>query len=150
MNIYAKEGDKVIFCNPNSGYPSDRNLCNRLLILDDVYTIDFTIVGDSYTEVYLKEFYGVAFNSVMFEDYEEPLPAVENGSCDGMGCGRNQINIDHLCFCDEHTAMANEYQRVTGKEWQLKSGGNWQDPECRAWDYAWRFLWKRIQDKNNT
>lgn len=75
------------------------------------------------------------------------LTEVENGSCDGLGCGSNPINISHLCFCDEHTAMANEYQRVTGKKWQLVPGGNWQDPECKAWEAGWRFLWNKINKR---
>lgn len=66
------------------------------------------------------------------------LPKIISGSCDGLGCG------SRICFCDEYAAMANEYQRVTGKEWQLKSGGNWNDPECKSWDAAWRFLFDRI------
>lgn len=70
------------------------------------------------------------------------LKPVENGSCDGLGCGANPINISHLCFCDEYTAMANEYQRVTGKQWQP-----YKDADCKAWDTAWRFLWKRINSK---
>ena len=66
------------------------------------------------------------------------LKPVENGACDGMGCGANPIHIDHLCFCKEYTNMRNEYQRVTGRPWTSA------DPDCKAWDNAWRFLWVRI------
>lgn len=73
MNIYAKEGDKVIYCNPNNGYQSDKNQCDRLLKIGEVYTVNSTDVGSSYTDVYLKEFPMEVFNSVMFDDFNEPV-----------------------------------------------------------------------------
>lgn len=71
MNIYAKEGDKVIYCNPENGYPSDQEQCKKHLELNKVYTVDFTVVGQSHTSVHLKEFPKMSFNSVMFENYKE-------------------------------------------------------------------------------
>lgn len=71
MNIYAKEGDKVIFCNPKNGYDCDKNQCAKHLKVNQVYTVDFTDVGQSSTRVYLKEFHNVSFNSVMFDDFIE-------------------------------------------------------------------------------
>lgn len=68
MNIYAKKGDKVIFCNPENGRLYNQEDCFKYLKLDQVYTVDHTDVFGSSTDVYLQEVPGVSFNSVMFDD----------------------------------------------------------------------------------
>lgn len=67
MNIYAQEGDKVVFKN-KGGYSGDFELASTHLELGGVYTVDYTIVGSWETVVYLKEVPSVGFNSVLFSD----------------------------------------------------------------------------------
>lgn len=71
MNIYAENGDKVIFINDTSGYESDQEKAKKYLEKGKVYTVAATDVGGWHTDVYLKEIPGQAFNSVLFEDYTE-------------------------------------------------------------------------------
>jgi hypothetical protein len=54
------------------------------------------------------------------------FPPVPNGNCDGLGCG------DHICWCDEHAAMAEEYQRQYNKQWDYNSS------ECNTFENGWR------------
>lgn len=66
MNIYAKEGDKVIYLGKN-GTNYDKEYANARLKVDEIYTISYTEVGNWKTDVYLSEVEGT-FNSVMFKD----------------------------------------------------------------------------------
>lgn len=68
MNIYAEYGDKVIAKNLDWGWDSDIERAEKYLEQDKEYTIDFTDVHSSSTDVYLQEIPNVAFNSVHFED----------------------------------------------------------------------------------
>lgn len=69
MNIYAKEGDKVVFLG------SDKEVnkwgsCdspNGLLVIGNAYTVSHTEVHSDHTKVFLKEVNG-GFNSVLFDD----------------------------------------------------------------------------------
>jgi hypothetical protein len=70
MNIYAKKGDKVIYCFPTSGYDYDKEQAKEKLVLNQVYTIERTKVHGWSTDVYLQEVQG-SFNSVMFADFKE-------------------------------------------------------------------------------
>jgi len=67
MDIYAKEGTKVIYTGEN-GYDHDREHADKYLTKDAVYTVDNTDVEGWHTSVYLKEFPEIAFNSVHFEE----------------------------------------------------------------------------------
>lgn len=70
MNIYAKEGDKVVFLNEN-GYDHEPEYARECgLVEGETYTVECTEVGGWRTEVYLQEFPGKSFNSVMFRDAE--------------------------------------------------------------------------------
>ena len=71
MNIYALEGDRVRFSNENAGTENDQFLAEHYLQLNDIYTVDYAEVGNSHTNVYLKEVPGFSFNSVIFTDVEE-------------------------------------------------------------------------------
>lgn len=71
MNIYAKRGAQVVFDHPNNGYSHDMEKCSKLLVIGKNYTIDHTNVYDSSTTVFLQEFPGEHFNSVMFSDAKE-------------------------------------------------------------------------------
>lgn len=76
MDIYAKEGDKIVFAHPNWGYPHDQKLARDLLVVGKEYTVEKCDVSSFTTSVYLKEVSGFYFNSVLFDDvtghYKEP------------------------------------------------------------------------------
>lgn len=75
MEIYALEGHKVRFVGEN-GSESSIESAKTFLKIGEIYTVDHTEVGQSYTAVHLKEVppnskgYPMSFNSVMFEDVE--------------------------------------------------------------------------------
>ena len=70
MNIYALEGHKVkvVEQTANSGYKEDVELIRKHCVIDKEYTVDYTIVHSSSTDVYLKEIPNIRFNSVNFVD----------------------------------------------------------------------------------
>ena len=65
MNIYAIKGHEV------RGIPESSYFGNSNIVEDTIYTIDYTNVHSSSTDVYLLEFPGKVFNSVLFEDVVE-------------------------------------------------------------------------------
>ncbi len=67
MNIYAKEGTKVVYTG-KGGYDHHIDHANKYLKIDETYTVDYTIVGRGHTDVYFKELPGKGFNSVHFKD----------------------------------------------------------------------------------
>lgn len=79
MNIHAKEGDKVVFSYPDNSLDNDTleidgevivfNTSVEKLEVGTVYTVDYTEVFSWKTDVYLKEFPSVSFNSGHFIDY---------------------------------------------------------------------------------
>ena len=71
MNIFSMNGHKVKCSTLNTGYESDKEKAKRYLTVGNTYTIDRTVVKNWSTEVYLKEFQMVSFNSIFFEDAEE-------------------------------------------------------------------------------
>lgn len=72
MNIYAKEGDKVkpVFKDGKlqHGHDWQKKVAMEYLKEGQIYTVEKTKVEDWSTDVYLKEFPGIPFNSVHFED----------------------------------------------------------------------------------
>jgi hypothetical protein len=68
MNIFAKEGDKVIYSILQE-YNSDKETAEKYLTRGNIYTVDYTHVEDFHTDVYLKEIPKISFNSVLFADY---------------------------------------------------------------------------------
>ncbi len=68
MEPYTPSGEKVAVTEDsiNYGYDSDKEKANKLHKVGGIYTIDYTEVGGWHTDVYLKEFPGVYFNSVHF------------------------------------------------------------------------------------
>lgn len=73
MNIWALEGHKVKVTENtiNCGYESDSDEVKANCELEKEYTVDYTVVHSSSTDVYLKEFPNISFNSVNFEDVKE-------------------------------------------------------------------------------
>jgi hypothetical protein len=62
--------DKVKVDNLSGGYPHHQEVAKKHLSIGNIYTIEETEVDNWHTDVYLKEFPGIAFNSVFFEDAE--------------------------------------------------------------------------------
>ena len=71
MNIYALEGHKVTCSTLDAGYENNKEVATKHLTVGNVYTVDYTNVDSWHTDVYLKEFPDVAFNSIFFEDADE-------------------------------------------------------------------------------
>lgn len=67
MDIYSKEGTKVVYQYPTNGYTYDQEMAAKYLELGQEYTVERTEVYQSSTDVFLKEFPGICFNSVMFK-----------------------------------------------------------------------------------
>lgn len=67
MDIHAKNGTKVVFANPGSGYEPEQELAKKHLKVGATYTVARTEVGSFHTKVFLEEIPGIAFNSVMFD-----------------------------------------------------------------------------------
>lgn len=65
MNIYALNNHKVICIALNS----ENSIQN--LKIDEIYTVEKTIVGKYQTEVFLQEFPSISFNSIDFKDVIE-------------------------------------------------------------------------------
>ena len=70
MDIHSPRGTKVVYVRPNAGYDAERERAQRYLTLGQTYTVEFTKVHSSSTDVYLQEFPGVFFNSVHFDEAE--------------------------------------------------------------------------------
>ena len=71
MNIYAIQGHKVKCKTLSAGDEYDKEKAKKYLELEKEYTIDYTIVDNWSTDVYLKEIPNVRFNSVFFKDVVE-------------------------------------------------------------------------------
>ncbi len=73
MDIYAKRGTKIKYCNPNNGHPADQEVGKKYLKLDEVYTVHHRQVYSFHSKVYLNEIGegAVPFNSVLFDDVKE-------------------------------------------------------------------------------
>ena len=74
MDIFAKSGHKVVYTG-EGGYAHDVVYANKYLTVGNEYTIDFTDVGGSHTDVYLIEVdqldafdNRISFNSCLFTD----------------------------------------------------------------------------------
>lgn len=71
MEIFALSGHKVKCTNLSGGHDHHQEIAKQYLEVDKIYTVCHTDVGDWHTDVELKEFPNVEFNSVFFEDVEE-------------------------------------------------------------------------------
>ena len=83
MNIHAKPGSRVRYCNFQSGRHDDYMDCERFLYRNAVYTVEKVAVGRFRSEVWLVEVEGRSFNTVMFED----VPMQWVFVTDTMSCG---------------------------------------------------------------
>ena len=72
MNINAREGTKIVYCNPENGMPHDQKKAEKHLILNHEYSVDYTLPGDFSSKVCLREIDGIWFNTVMFDEVKKP------------------------------------------------------------------------------
>ena len=63
-------GEKVIFSFPNNGYKSHQEQAQKYLVEGREYTINHIDIDNWHTDVFLKEFPRIPFNSVMFSNVE--------------------------------------------------------------------------------
>ena len=70
MDIRSPAGTRVRYRGAG-GYESNVEMANEWLEVGAVYVVDSTDIGAWRTDVYLKEFPGIGFNSVMFEKEEQ-------------------------------------------------------------------------------
>lgn len=69
MDIYAKPGTIIILNDPSAGYPHDQKMLkDNGLTVGGKYTVDHTEPDSFQTNVYLREYPGVAFNTMNFCD----------------------------------------------------------------------------------
>jgi putative FmdB family regulatory protein len=73
MNIHSEPGSLVRFAHPNNGYKSESDLAKKHLTLNEIYTVQYTVVHNWSTDVRLLEVPDITFNSVCFEDYEDQM-----------------------------------------------------------------------------
>ena len=66
MNVNASRGTRVRFVRPNAGYSHDQRQA-ELLTEGEVYTVHYTDVHSSSTDLHLMEFPGQKFNTVHFD-----------------------------------------------------------------------------------
>lgn len=71
MNIYAIAGHKIRCYTFDAGYEYDKEMAKEYLELGKEYTVEYTDVDNWSTDVCLKEFPNIKFNSVFFEDVVE-------------------------------------------------------------------------------
>jgi hypothetical protein len=70
MDIYSENGTKVTVTEGslNNGYDCDSEEAKKYLKIGEVYTVGYTIVHSSTSEVYLEEFPNISFNTVCLVD----------------------------------------------------------------------------------
>lgn len=80
MNIYAHPGTKVKVTEQTAqnGYIGDQEAVKKWLEIGKVYTVAYTVVGQSRTSVTLQELPERSFNSVNFIEIE--TEEKENGN----------------------------------------------------------------------
>ena len=71
MNIYSPPGTKIVYNNPEAGYDHDQQQCSKLLQIGNIYTVAGISVYSYASDLYLKEFPGIIFNTVMFDNIED-------------------------------------------------------------------------------
>ena len=71
MEIFTPKDKKVELKTFNAGYPSQAQLVKKHLEIGKQYTVEKTIVHDWSSEVYLKEFPDISFNTVFFKNVDK-------------------------------------------------------------------------------
>jgi hypothetical protein len=68
IDIDTHPGEQVYFAHPTNGHPSDKAFAQKLLVHGYVYTVAFLDVHSCSSTLYLREFPGIGFNSVQFQN----------------------------------------------------------------------------------
>ncbi len=68
MNIDAKPGTRIIFAYPKNCNETDQEVAQKYLTSGVSYTVEKIDAHDWRTDVFLREFPGVAFNSSFFRE----------------------------------------------------------------------------------
>jgi hypothetical protein len=67
MNIYSRPGTKIRMLYPDYGHKHDQDRIKKLGITSDmILTVDYTVVHNYSTELYIKEYPDLMFNVVNF------------------------------------------------------------------------------------
>lgn len=77
MDIYSRRGTKVEFTGRGGGDWSREHAKKAGLVIGQVYTVEYTDVHSSSTDVHLLEFPGTSFNSCLFDEPLDPKRRVE-------------------------------------------------------------------------
>jgi|GEM_PF-3177675 len=70
MHLYTAPGEKVVFLD-DGGTQHDRDVAQKYLAEGDEYTVEKLSVDRWNSQLYLKEFPGVSFNTVMFANVND-------------------------------------------------------------------------------
>lgn len=65
--LHCERGSKIAFLHPSSGWEGDQKIAAKYLEQGKTYEVENLIVGGSCSDVILKEFPGIKFNTVQFE-----------------------------------------------------------------------------------
>ncbi len=76
MDLDTRPGARVVFAHPTNGYSGDVHRA-RMLTIGAEYTVARVSVGDSSSTVELVEFPGELFNTVQFQNMDEPAETSE-------------------------------------------------------------------------
>jgi hypothetical protein len=106
--IYAR------FAHPGNGYDGDQRLCAEHLTAGEDYLIDHMDVGASHTTIYLHDFPGVGFNSVMFDAGTAPPWDGDDDGAEHAGC---LVDKPQMCTVDDLIG-GEPCLRVARYEWQ--------------------------------
>jgi len=116
MDIYSKEGTKVT-PNYKDGKPVNGSEYDAKKVLKHLqhgqwYTVQSTDVGNWSTDVYLKEFPGIPFNSVNLlvaeESDEHPTPSVS----------AEEVNTEFRMIIS-HALLGSDTDNVSRETWEL-------------------------------
>lgn len=68
MDIYSTPGSKIKFDPKDNGWPYQNEEARKRLEVGSIYTVDRIEVGSWMSYVYIEEYPGYGFNTVLFED----------------------------------------------------------------------------------
>ena len=71
MSLTTSKGDKVQYSFPENGYDHDHQKARQYLVEGAAYIVKKIDVGNSHSSVEFREFPGIWFNTVLFENAKE-------------------------------------------------------------------------------
>ena len=70
MDIHTPPGSKVVFSNPDAGWPTDKWKLEPLVVVE-TYRVRAVQIHSYSTRLYLTQFPGVEFNTINFSNVED-------------------------------------------------------------------------------